>query len=282
MGNKIDKTNKKEIADYEIRPLTEEEKTFSVENHNLLFWYIRRYRLDKDEWYDIPIIPYLTTIKKYFSIPRLQQYAFSTILKKSFDSVRQNYYRHMYIKRNMTEGGMCSLDYTRKNDKGSEYQIPTWQIDRKINLERDAISKETVKEFWDSIDNFLMHDQMKVVLSMLLDGYSKREIIKRMQEISDSPEWKISSGEWDFIVRQLRYAFKEAGLDGKYKRSVFVEWDILYHAMEKDIITRKGARFFYDGRMIGQGRNNAMTYLREHPKVLEEIMGRLRRFYKIT
>ena len=57
-----------------------------------------------------------------------------------------------------------------KNDKGFEYRIPAWQIDRKTNLERDVISKETVEEFWDSIDDFLMHDQMTAVLSMLLEG----------------------------------------------------------------------------------------------------------------
>ena len=63
---------KRQIPDYESRPLTEEEKAFSVDNHNLFLWYINKHRLDKDEWYDILIIPYLTTIKKYFSIPRLQ------------------------------------------------------------------------------------------------------------------------------------------------------------------------------------------------------------------
>ena len=83
-------------------------------------------------------------------------------------------------------------------------------------------------------------------------------------------------------MRQLRYAFKEAGLDTKFNRSVFVEWDILYHAMEEKIITRKGARFFYNDNMIGQGRNNAMMYLKEHPGELKEIMGRLKKSYKIA
>ena len=187
----------------------------------------------------------------------------------------------MNIKKNIPECGISSLDYTY-NKEGEEYQIQAWQIDRKVNPERDVIIKETVREFWDSIDEFLMHDQMKVVLSLLLEGYSKQEIIGYMQKISDSPEWRIGRAEWNFIMRQLRYASKEAGLDAKFTRSVFIEWDILYHAIEEKIITRKGARFFYNDRMIGQGRNNAMIYLKEHPRDLKEIMGRLKKFYKIA
>lgn len=58
---------------YTDRPLTEEEKIFSadLENYNQLFKYMRIYKLDQEEWYDILIIPYLQAVKKYISIPRL-------------------------------------------------------------------------------------------------------------------------------------------------------------------------------------------------------------------
>lgn len=84
-------------ADYTDRPLTEEEKDFAADtdNYNHLFGYMRIYRLDQEEWYDILIIPYLQAVKKYLSISRLQEYTFKTILFKTLDNARSNYYMNL-------------------------------------------------------------------------------------------------------------------------------------------------------------------------------------------
>lgn len=46
-------------AEYTDRPLTEEEKIFAEEHHDMIYRYLRIHGLSIDPWYDILIIPYL-------------------------------------------------------------------------------------------------------------------------------------------------------------------------------------------------------------------------------
>ena len=42
--------------DYAERPLTKEEQAFAEENHELMYKYMKAYKLDLEEWYDVLII----------------------------------------------------------------------------------------------------------------------------------------------------------------------------------------------------------------------------------
>ena len=75
---------------YAERPLTEEEQVFAEENHELIYKYMKAYKLDLEEWYDILIIPYLQAVKKYFSYPDLRKYKFEQICFRTLDSARKN------------------------------------------------------------------------------------------------------------------------------------------------------------------------------------------------
>ena len=77
--------------DYAKRPFTEEEQAFAEENHELMYKYMKAYKLDLEEWYDVLIIPYLQVVKKYFSYPDLRKYKFEQICFRTLDSARKNY-----------------------------------------------------------------------------------------------------------------------------------------------------------------------------------------------
>jgi recombination protein RecA len=47
-------------------------------------------------------------------------------------------------------------------------------------------------------------------------------------------------------------------------------------AVNQNIIDKSGAWFSYSGERIGQGRENARTFLREHPEVAAEIDRKVR------
>lgn len=51
---------------YTDRPLTDQEKLFAEEKHDFIYTYMRMKHLDIEEWYDILVIPYLNSVKKYF------------------------------------------------------------------------------------------------------------------------------------------------------------------------------------------------------------------------
>ena len=47
-------------------------------------------------------------------------------------------------------------------------------------------------------------------------------------------------------------------------------------AVNLDIIEKSGSWFSYNGDRIGQGRENVKKYLRENPKLLEEVEEKVR------
>ena len=59
-------------------PLSEEEKAFAEDEHNYnsFFGYMKFHGLNPEEWYDILIIHYLRAVRKYLTIPKLQDYKF--------------------------------------------------------------------------------------------------------------------------------------------------------------------------------------------------------------
>ena len=54
------------------------------------------------------------------------------------------------------------------------------------------------------------------------------------------------------------------------------EGDVLDLACNCDVVAKSGAWFAYLGEKIGQGRENAKAYLKEHPDVFAEIEGKVR------
>jgi len=52
--------------------------------------------------------------------------------------------------------------------------------------------------------------------------------------------------------------------------------EVLSLAVEYDIIDKSGSWFSYNGEKMGQGRENAKTFLRENPEITEEIADKVR------
>ena len=55
--------------------------------------------------------------------------------------------------------------------------------------------------------------------------------------------------------------------------------DILDLAADIGVVQKSGAWYAYEGNKIGQGRENAKTFLRENPEIMEEIEGKVRNHF---
>ena len=55
--------------------------------------------------------------------------------------------------------------------------------------------------------------------------------------------------------------------------------DILDLATNIDLVKKSGAWYAYEGEKIGQGRENAKTFLREHPEIMAEVEVQVREYY---
>ena len=61
-----------------------------------------------------------------------------------------------------------------------------------------------------------------------------------------------------------------------YGEGISREGELLDLAVEHDFIKKAGAFYSYEGERIGQGRDNARKYLKEHPEMFDEIEKKLR------
>ncbi|MFQ7289999.1 MAG: hypothetical protein ACLRPV_14515 [Lacrimispora saccharolytica] len=64
-----------------------------------------------------------------------------------------------------------------------------------------------------------------------------------------------------------------------FGKGISREGDILDLAASLGIVQKSGAWFAYRDDKIGQGRENAKQYLREHPEVMDEIEHQVRVSY---
>ncbi len=81
------------------------------------------------------------------------------------------------------------------------------------------------------------------------------------------------------VKNKVAPPFREAEFDIMFGQGISKEGDILDLAVEENIIQKSGAWFAYNDEKIGQGRENAKVFLKEHPEVMEEVEQKVREVY---
>ncbi|MDH5173632.1 MAG: recombinase RecA [Elusimicrobiota bacterium] len=70
--------------------------------------------------------------------------------------------------------------------------------------------------------------------------------------------------------------FRKAEFDMMYNEGISREGSLLDVGLENNLIEKSGTWFSYKGNRIGQGRENAKSYLKENPEIAQEIDNILR------
>ncbi len=81
------------------------------------------------------------------------------------------------------------------------------------------------------------------------------------------------------VKNKIAPPFKEAEFDIMFGKGISREGDILDLAANNNIVNKSGAWYAYNGEKIGQGRENAKLYLREHADVMAELDRKVREQY---
>jgi len=81
------------------------------------------------------------------------------------------------------------------------------------------------------------------------------------------------------VKNKVAPPFREAEFDIMFGQGISKEGDILDLAVEENIIQKSGAWFAYNDEKIGQGRENAKLYLKEHPEVMSEVEDKVREVF---
>ena len=75
------------------------------------------------------------------------------------------------------------------------------------------------------------------------------------------------------VKNKLAPPFREVEFDILYGQGISRSGDIVDLASEMNIVEKSGSWFSFEGERIGQGRENARTYLEQHPELMEKIEG---------
>ena len=105
---------------------------------------------------------------------------------------------------------------------------------------------------------------------------SVRMDIRRIENIKQDGEVKGNRVRVKVIKNKVAPPFREAEFDIVYGEGISKEGNILDMAVNLDIIEKAGSWFSYNGERIGQGRENVKKYLKENPKILEEVEQKVR------
>ena len=110
---------------------------------------------------------------------------------------------------------------------------------------------------------------------------SVRMDVRRIETLKQSGEMVGNRTRVKIVKTKIAPPFKEAEFDIMFGKGISKEGDILDLAVKCDLVSKSGAWFAYNGDKIGQGRENAKTYLSEHPEIMEELEQNIRAHYHI-
>lgn len=111
---------------------------------------------------------------------------------------------------------------------------------------------------------------------------SVRIDVRRIETLKQGGEAIGNRTRAKVVKNKIAPPFKEAEFDIMYGEGISKYGDILDLAADNDIIVKSGAWYAYNGDKIGQGRENAKQYLKDNPKVCDEVEGRLRDLFNLS
>ncbi|HZZ85247.1 MAG TPA: recombinase RecA [Anaeromyxobacteraceae bacterium] len=104
---------------------------------------------------------------------------------------------------------------------------------------------------------------------------SQRLDIRRIGAIKDGESIIGNRTRVKVVKNKVAPPFKEVEFDIMYGHGISHEGDLLDLASNENIVEKSGAWFSFGGERIGQGREQAKSFLREHPEMLQQIEGQL-------
>ncbi|WP_339249816.1 recombinase RecA [Sporosarcina sp. FSL W8-0480] len=84
------------------------------------------------------------------------------------------------------------------------------------------------------------------------------------------------------VKNKVAPPFRTAEVDIMYGEGISREGEIVDLGAELEIVQKSGAWYSYEGERLGQGRENAKTFLKENPDIRAEIANKIRGSYGLA
>lgn len=100
---------------------------------------------------------------------------------------------------------------------------------------------------------------------------SVRIDVRRTEHIKNGTELLGSRTRCKIVKNKVAPPFREAEFDIMYGEGISFTGELVDLGVEYDLIQKSGAWFSMDGVRLGQGRDNAKQYFKEHPEQAEQL-----------
>ena len=147
----------------QLKPLTPIERQYAEENYHLIMDFMKKSKLDAEEFFDIVIFDFLLAVEKYLNDTELQA-------KCNFEAVS-----YMYMKRAVFSHFRKQKTQKRSTEAGSDISYES--IDEAVSghsTTENILSLE-YREMVEQIEKELTEEQRKI-FSDKVEGYSLKEI----------------------------------------------------------------------------------------------------------
>jgi recombination protein RecA len=106
---------------------------------------------------------------------------------------------------------------------------------------------------------------------------SVRLDVRRIQTLKDGQDVIGNRTRVRVTKNKVAPPFREAEFDIMYNEGISKLGDIIDLGAQMEIIVKRGAFFSYGDVRLGQGKENAKSYLKQHPELAAEIEANIRR-----
>ena len=106
---------------------------------------------------------------------------------------------------------------------------------------------------------------------------SVRLDIRRIESIKDGGEIVGSRTRVKVVKNKCAPPFKQCEFDIGFGQGISREGSLIDVGTTIGIVKKSGAWYTYEGEQLGQGRENAKQFLKEHPELMVELDDRIRR-----
>ena len=104
---------------------------------------------------------------------------------------------------------------------------------------------------------------------------SVRLDIRRIESLKQGVEVVGNRTRVKVVKNKCAPPFRQAEFDIMYGKGISREGSLIDIGVDMDIVSKSGAWYTYDGEQLGQGKENAKTFLSENPEIMMDIENRI-------
>jgi recombination protein RecA len=105
---------------------------------------------------------------------------------------------------------------------------------------------------------------------------SVRVDVRRIETLKDGTEAVANRTRAKVVKNKVASPFKQAEFDIVYGQGISREGGLIDLGVENGFVRKSGAWYTYDGDQLGQGKENARSFLRDNPDLADEIEKRIK------